>query len=41
MTLLRTSLLSALAVLTKLGTSPFRNKLLAICVGPAGYGVIG
>jgi PST family polysaccharide transporter len=41
MTLLRTSLLSALAVLTKLGTSLFLNKVLAIFVGPAGYGVIG
>lgn len=41
MTLLKTSLLSALAVLTKLATSLFLNKVLAVYVGPAGYGVIG
>jgi PST family polysaccharide transporter len=41
MTLFRTSVLSALAVLTKLATSLFLNKVLAIYVGTAGYGVIG
>lgn len=41
MTLLRTSLLSALAVLTRLATSLFLNKILAVYVGPSGYGVIG
>ena len=41
MTLFRTSFLSALAVLAKLATSLFLNKVLAVYVGPAGYGVIG
>lgn len=41
MNLLRTSFLSALAVLTKLATSVFLNKILAVYVGPSGYGVIG
>lgn len=41
MTLVRTSLLSALAVLTKLATTIFINKVLAVYVGPSGYGVIG
>lgn len=41
MTLFRTSALSALAVFTKLATSLFLNKVLAIYVGTAGYGVIG
>src|ERR1019366_2031205 len=36
-----TSFFSALAVLTKLATSLFLNKVLAVYVGPAGYGVIG
>ena len=41
MNLMRTSMLSALAVLTKLATSVFLNKILAVYVGPTGYGVIG
>lgn len=41
MTLLKTSLLSALAVLTKLATLLYLNKVLAVYVGPAGYAVIG
>lgn len=41
MTLLKTSFLSGLAVLTRLATSLFLNKVLAVYVGPAGYGVIG
>jgi PST family polysaccharide transporter len=41
MTLLRTSFFSALAVLTKLATALYLNKILAVYVGPAGYGVIG
>jgi PST family polysaccharide transporter len=41
MNLVRTSLLSALAVLTKLASSLFLSKVLAIYVGPSGYGVIG
>ena len=41
MTLLGTSFFSALAVLTKLATSLYLNKILAVYVGPAGYGVIG
>lgn len=41
MNLLRTSALSGLAVLTKLATSLFLNKILAVYVGPSGYGVIG
>jgi PST family polysaccharide transporter len=39
--LVSTSFFSALAVLTKLATSLFLNKVLAVYVGPAGYGVIG
>lgn len=41
MTLWRTSFLSGLSVVTKLATSLFLNKVLAVYVGPAGYGVIG
>ena len=41
MTLLGTSVLSALAVLAKLATSLFLSKVLAVYVGPAGYGIIG
>jgi PST family polysaccharide transporter len=41
MTLLGTSLLSGLAVIVKLLTSLFLSKVLAVYVGPAGYGVIG
>lgn len=41
MTLWQTSFLSGLAVLTKLATSLFLNKVLAVYVGPTGYGVIG
>ena len=41
MTLFKTSVLSALAVLVKVCTSLFLSKVLAVYVGPAGYGVIG
>ena len=41
MNLLRTSFLSALSVLIKITTSIFLNKVLAVYVGPSGYGVIG
>jgi polysaccharide transporter, PST family len=41
MNLLRTSLLSAASVSTKVATSLFLNKVLALYVGPTGYGVIG
>lgn len=41
MTLVKTSVLSAIAVLVKLVTSLFLNKVLAIYVGPVGYAVIG
>ncbi|MDP2007015.1 MAG: O-antigen translocase [Rubrivivax sp.] len=41
MTLFRTSVLSALSVLTKLATSLYLSKVLAVYVGPAGYGIIG
>ena len=41
MTLFKTSFFSALAVLVKLATSLYLSKVLAIYVGPAGYGVIG
>jgi len=41
MTLVKTSLLSGLAVLTKLVTSLVLNKVLALYVGPSGYAVIG
>ncbi|RZT95243.1 O-antigen translocase [Rivibacter subsaxonicus] len=41
MNLAKTSLLNGLAVLTKLATSLFLSKVIAVYVGPAGYGVIG
>lgn len=41
MTLIKTSALNALAVVTRLATALFLNKILAIFVGPAGYAVIG
>lgn len=41
MTLIKTSLLSAIAVLVKLLTLLGINKVLAIYVGPSGYAVIG
>lgn len=41
MTLVWTSVLSGFAVLVKLSTSLFLSKVLAVYVGPAGYGVIG
>jgi len=41
MTLFKTSALSALAVLVKVGTSLFLSKVLAVYVGPAGFGVVG
>lgn len=41
MNLLRTSFLSAIAVLIKIITTIFLNKVLAVYLGPSGYGVIG
>lgn len=41
MNLAKTSLLNGLAVLTKLATSLFLSKVIAVYVGPAGFGVIG
>lgn len=41
MSLVRTSLLNAIAVLVRLLTMLGLNKLLAVYVGPAGYAVIG
>ena len=41
MNLAKTSLLNGLAVLTKFATSLFLSKVIAVYVGPAGYGVIG
>jgi PST family polysaccharide transporter len=41
MTLIRTSLLTAVAVIVRLLTALFLNKVLAAAVGPAGYAVIG
>lgn len=41
MSLIKTSMLNALAVITRLGTALFLNKILAVYVGPAGYTVIG
>lgn len=41
MNLIRTSAFSAVAVATKLATSILLNKVLAVYVGPTGYGVIG
>lgn len=41
MSLIKTSMLNALAVITRLGTALFLNKVLAVYVGPAGYAVIG
>jgi polysaccharide transporter, PST family len=41
MNLAGTSLLNGIAVLTKVGTMLVLNKVLAVHVGPAGYGVIG
>ena len=41
MNLLKTSFLSAIAVGTRLATALFLNKILAVYVGPSGYGVIG
>lgn len=41
MTLTKTSLLNGLAVLARLGTQLFLTKVLAVYVGPAGFGIIG
>jgi PST family polysaccharide transporter len=41
MNLVKTSLLNGLAVAIRLGTSVALNKVLAVYVGPAGFGVIG
>ena len=41
MSLVRTSLLNAIVVVTRVGTALVINKVLAIYVGPAGYAVIG
>jgi len=41
MNLAKTSLLNAVAVLAKLGTTLVLNKVLAVHVGPVGYAVIG
>lgn len=41
MNLVQTSVLSGIAVITRLATSLFLNKILAVYVGPSGYAVIG
>ena len=41
MTLIRTSLLNAIAVAVKMATLLGLNKVLALYVGPAGYAAIG
>jgi polysaccharide transporter, PST family len=41
MSLVKTSVLSALSVGTRIVTSILLNKVVAVYVGPAGYGVIG
>lgn len=41
MTLIKTSLLSGIAVVVKVASAIVLNKILAIYVGPAGYAVIG
>lgn len=41
MSLAKTSLLNAVAVIVKLGTAVVLNKVLAVHVGPTGYAVIG
>ena len=41
MKLIKTSLLNAVAVLTRLSTTLFLNKILAVYLGPTGYAVIG
>jgi len=41
MSLVRTSLLNAIAVAAKVGVAMVLNKILAVYVGPAGYAVIG
>jgi|WetSurMetagenome_2_1015567.scaffolds.fasta_scaffold03728_8 polysaccharide transporter, PST family len=41
MTLLRTSVFSAFAVLTRLSVSIYLNKIIALIVGPAGFALIG
>jgi PST family polysaccharide transporter len=41
MTLIKTSLLNAIAVLIKMLTMLGINKVLAIYVGPAGYATLG
>lgn len=41
MSLIRTSLLNAIAVAVKVGTAMVLNKILAVYVGPAGYAAIG
>jgi PST family polysaccharide transporter len=41
MNLVKTSLLNGIAVLVRLGSTIFVNKILAVHVGPAGYAVIG
>ena len=41
MSLVRTSLLNAIAVAVKVGSAMVLNKILAVYVGPAGYAAIG
>lgn len=41
MSLLKTSLLNAIAVMVRIGTGLILNKILAVYVGPTGYAVIG
>lgn len=41
MSLVKTTVLSALSVITRILTSVLLNKVVAVYVGPAGYGVIG
>ena len=41
MSLIRTSLLNAIAVAVKVGAAMGLNKILAVYVGPAGYAAIG
>ena len=41
MSFVKTSVLSALSVASRILTSILLNKVVAVYVGPAGYGVIG
>jgi PST family polysaccharide transporter len=41
MSLLKTSLLNAIAVVVKVASALVLNKILAVAVGPAGYAIIG